>query len=90
MKIGFNGLNRCFDFGLIGPFRPKWPQAASLDPSRPLQTQADPLDPLDPKLAFWACRGGAVGGWEALPYKGGLPPGSLVAQNLVDEGGYVA
>ena len=79
MKIGFNGLNRCFDFGLIGPFRPK----------RTLQTQADPLGPLEPKLAFWACRG-AVGGWEALPYKGGLPPGSLVTQNLVDEGGDVA
>ena len=74
MKIGFNGLNRCFDFGLVGPFRPK-------------QT---PSDPLEPKLAFWACRGGAVGGWEALPYKGGLPQGALVAQNLVDEGGDVA
>ena len=73
MKIGFNGLNRCFDFGLIGLFRPK-------------QTQADPLEP---KQAFWACRGGCWG-WEALPYKGGLPQGALVAQNLVDEGGDVA
>ena len=31
-----------------------------------------------------------MGGWEALPYKGGLPQGALVAQNLVDEGGDVA
>ena len=73
MKIGFNGLNRCFDFGLVGLFRPK-------------QT---PSDPLEPKLAFWACRE-IVGGWEALPYKGGLPQGALGTQNFVDEGGYVA
>ena len=67
MKIGFNGLNRCFDFGLVGP-------KLTL---RVLQTQADPLDPLEPKLAFWACRGD-VGGWEAHPLKGGLPQGPLV------------
>ena len=89
MKIGFNGLNRCFDFGLIGPFRPKRSQADPSNLSRPLQTQADLLDPLGPELALLGLSGGC-GGWEALPYKGGLPQGALVAQNLVDEGGYVA
>ena len=79
MKIGFNGLNRCFDFGLVGPFRP----------FRPKRTQADPFRPFGTEAGFLGLSGGC-GGWEALPYKGGLPQGSLVAQNLVDEGGYVA
>ena len=58
--------------------------SAPSDPSRPLQT------PWNRNWPFGLV-GGAVGGvWEALPYKGGLPQGSLVAQNLVDEGGYVA
>ena len=79
MKIGFNGLNRCFDFGLVGPFRPK--QTPS-DPSRPFR-------PFGTETGLLGLSGGC-GGWEALPLKGGLPQGSLVAQNLVDEGGYVA
>ena len=90
MKIGFNGLNRCFDFGLVGPFRPKRTQADPLGPSglfRPKQTLYTPWNRNWP---FGLVGGGAVGGWEALPYKGGLPQGSLVAQNLVDEGGDIA
>ena len=84
MKIGFNGLNRCFDFGLVGPFRPKRTQAASLDPSRPFI----PFRTFGTETGLLGLSGGC-GGREALPYKGGLPQGALVAQNLVDEGGDV-
>ena len=75
--MGFNGLNRCFDFGLIGPI-----SSGPFGPFRPRQTLS-----LEPKLAFWACLG-LWGEWGAL-HREGLG-GPLVTQNLVDEGGYVA
>ena len=83
MKIGFNGLNRCFDFGLIGSFRPKQTQADSLDPSRP-------FIPFGTEAGLLGLSGGCGGGREALPLYGEGLGGSLVAQNLVDEGGDVA
>lgn len=55
--MGFNGLNRCFDFGLIGPILSDLSDLS--DPSRPFRPEAGLLG-----------LSGAVGRVGSPPFKG--------------------